>query len=121
MNTQNSKPWSVDLWSCHPDEDHDDSGCITGDDFETEAEAREVFNHPWPHFERAAKPHFVAYVTISGPARLERFTATRMNARYNPRRVAREAAESDREWQRETARQAGMAFGIEAFNEEMGW
>lgn len=39
------KPFSVNLWGSHPDQENDD--CWTGDEFATEAEARACFADPW--------------------------------------------------------------------------
>lgn len=116
MTTQNSKPWSVNLYESHPDMGNDD--CTTGADYANENEAREVFKRPWPEFARSARPHAIEYVELALNGRR---VALRKNPKHNPRRVAREAEASDREWRREIAMQAGMAFGVEAFNEEMGW
>jgi hypothetical protein len=92
--------YSVNEWLSHPDDDNDD--CITGQDFDTLAEALKAFEGG--SFDREA-----CFVEIDGPD-------------INRVRKVREPARVDRdEWRREIAREEGMLGGCGAYNEVMGY
>lgn len=116
------KPYSVTLWGSNPDEtDNDD--CWTGDDFATCEEAIaaycEVVMFPEDsQLARVCDRGGWEYVMIDGPDAHE---VTQNPDRVACRRRRQELAASDCEWRRERATQAGMAFGCDGYNDEMGW
>ena len=59
-----SKPFSVNLWGSHPDQENDD--CWTGDEFATEAEARACFADPWGVGGLCSKAS-TEYIELDGP------------------------------------------------------
>jgi hypothetical protein len=99
------RPYSVDYWGSHPDDDNDD--CWTGEDFATLEEARARFAAEVPTYYRSS----TAYVVLDGPGVHEE----RRNPGFKP------AREVDSEWRREMAMEAGMAFGCDAYNDAMGY
>lgn len=96
--------WAVTQWGSHPDEGNDD--CWTGEDFNTEAEARACV-------ERYLVNRSVQFVMLEGP-RDEREVTRNKSAK-----VVRD--DGDDEWRRENAMQAGMAFGCDGYNDAMGY
>jgi len=99
--------FSVNYWDTHPDLG-EDTHC-TGEDFPTLEEARAAFDNPnWKHGH---------YVELTGEGIYE----VKMRPGHDPKRAAREAAAEDLVWRREMAMEAGMTFGVEAYNEYMGW
>jgi hypothetical protein len=120
--TTSDKPYSVTLWGSNPDEtDNDD--CWTGDDYATRDEAiiayREVVMFPeQSQLAKVCGRGGWEHIMIDGPDAHE---VTRNPDRAACRRHRRELAQSDREWQRERAMEAGMLHGIEAYNDEMGY
>jgi hypothetical protein len=114
------KPYNVDLWGSNPDEtDNDD--CWTGESYATKEEAvaayREIVMRPEAPFGRAANANF-EFVVIDGP---DVHDVTANPDQPSQRRRRRERAREDREWKRERAMQAGMAFGVDGYNDEMGY
>ena len=116
----------VNLWGSHPDEGNDD--CDTGESFATIEEARRAYDDI-DGVLLARKPgHTVnplvyfagwSYAELTGPDGLQ-------EVKPNPdqravRARARENARFEREWQTERAMQAGMVFGCEGYNDEMGY
>jgi hypothetical protein len=93
-------PYSVLGFGSHPDNGNDD--CYTSDEFATLEEARTAY--------LAVPESEVAFVMLDGPDVNE----VRPNLRYRARRV-------DGEWGREHAMQAGMAFGVDGYNDAMGY
>ena len=116
------KPFTVTLWGSNPDEtDNDD--CWTGDDFATRDEAikayREVVMFPDDsQLARVCGRGGWEYVVIDGP---ETHEVTQNPDRAACRRHRREVERDEAEWKREAAMQAGMAFGVDGYNDEMGW
>lgn len=122
---QHTKPYSINLWSSHPDDNNDD--CNTGVDFDTREEAEKVFRSAEPikalaaivDAERAENgcPSFAVYynetpfIEIDGPDINE----------VRKLREPKKSRDDDGEWRRERAMQAGMGLGIDAYNEEMGY
>jgi hypothetical protein len=113
------KAYSVTLWGSHPDLVNDD--CWTGDDFDSHEEAlvcyRELTKRPWDHPLGKSCGHW-EFMMIDGPGVHEIIA--------NPdqktcQRKRRELAREDREWRREIANEAGMLYGIEAYNDAMGY
>jgi hypothetical protein len=108
-NTTTPKPFAVNLWCSHPDEKNDD--CQSGDEFDTLEEAEKAYAAP------VTDPH-AAFVELTGP---DSYRRVRRNPAYDAKAVARKRARDDAEWRNERAMQAGMALGVEAYNEEMGY
>lgn len=102
-------PYTVDHWCSHPDQNNDD--CQTGYDFPTLAKAEEAL-------EKGSQSYFVAFLELKGPDGLRKVVA---NPNYDAARVERENRQEDRDAQSEYAMQAGMAFGVEGYNDAMGW
>ena len=103
MNEHIHKPYTVNYWGSHPDQDNDD--CFTGADYATLAEAEAVLS-------AGSSDCSVQFIQLDGP---------NVNIVVgNPNYSARECALDD-SWQREQAMQAGMAFGCEGYNDAMGW
>jgi hypothetical protein len=116
-----SKPYTVDLWGSNPDEtDNDD--CWTGESFATREEAiaayQAVVMFPWDNEVLGKCSGGWEFVVIDGPD-VHEVTANPDQA--TQRRWRRENRASDGEWKREAAMQAGMAFGCDGYNDEMGW
>lgn len=113
--------YAVNLCTAHPDMDGFDH-CSTGSDFATEAEARAVFEAADPIRALAEAEDLycsvaefctyhrdISYVWLDGPG----VTGVR-KLREPPKR-------SSDHWKREAAMQAGMAFGCDGYNDEMGY
>lgn len=99
----------MNLWGSDPNEGNDD--CHTGQDFETREEAEVCFQKPWEAFDESYYGSCTHTVELDGPdVHLER-----QNPSFKP------SKDSDKNWRREQALEAGMAFGVEAYNEYMGW
>lgn len=105
------RPYSVNLWGSDPDADNDD--CHTGTDFATLEEARAVYLNPWSVFNRKRLDAATAVFEIEGPDVYE--------TRENPEYVVPERDTFDEDWAREIAMQAGMAFGVDGYNDTYGW
>jgi len=114
-------PYSVNLWGSNPDEtDNDD--CWTGEDFATRDEAiakyREVVMFPdRSDLVQCCGRGGWEYVVIDGPDVHE---VTRNPDRAAVKRHRRELALDDA-GRSERAMQAGMAFGCDGYNDEMGY
>lgn len=114
------RPYSVTLWGSNPDEtDNDD--CWVGEDFATRDEAiaayRAIVMFPTEGELVAACGHW-EFIMIDGPDAHE---VTAQPDRAASRRHRRELARDSAEWKRERATQAGMAFGCDGYNDEMGY
>ncbi len=95
------KPFLVLEFGSHPDNDADD--CWRGDGYSTREEAEAAFAGP------AVDPS-TRYVSIEGPG----VYRVRKNPDYVPE-------PADDCWRMEHAHQCGMAFGVQGFNDAMGW
>lgn len=107
------KLFSVCFWLTHPDNENDD--CMTGTDFATESEARDCMSNPENYF----KPSAIAdcpFIELDGPNVHEITERPGVAKRARRNRALDDAAERS-----ERAMQAGMAFGVDAYNEAMGW
>lgn len=120
-----AKPYSVDLWGSNPDEtDNDD--CWTGENFATLDEALACYRAlagSIGNFALADQLDKVTgydweFVVIDGP---DVHDVSPNPDQPRQRRHRRERQADDREWKREQAMQAGMAFGCDGYNDEMGW
>lgn len=107
------KAYGVCLWLTHPDDDNDD--CMTGEDFDTLEEARACMANLEGTFNMVYYSD-CAFVELSGPDVHE--VVERPGVL---RRARKNAAADDAEWKREQAMQAGMAFGCDGYNDEMGY
>ena len=128
VNATTDKPYTVNLWGSHPDENNDD--CYTGVDFATNEDACVAFmatahdadgsildGNTAPGQSRRAYYANWAYVEIDGPD----VYLVAKNPNYSAKRARQEDAESELVWKREAAMQAGMAFGCDGFNDEQGF
>lgn len=113
-------PYSVTLWGSNPDEtDNDD--CWTGEDFATRDEAiaayRAIVMFPTTGALVEGCGHW-EFVMLDGPDTHE---VTAQPDRAASRRHRREMARDAASWRQERAMQAGMAFGCDGYNDEMGY
>lgn len=120
-NATSERPYTVDLWGSDPDEtDNDD--CWTGESFATRQEAisayQAVVMFPWDNEVLGECSGGWEFVCIDGPDVHE---VTANPDQPTQRRHRRESARGDAEWKREAAMQAGMAFGCDGYNDEMGY
>lgn len=121
-----AKPaYSVTLWGSNPDEtDNDD--CWTGEDYLTRDEAIAVYRAVVMFPEAGLAQHMGRggweFVCIDGPD-VHEVTANpdQPSVRRHRKQMERERAREDRDWQNERAMQAGMAFGCDGYNDEMGY
>lgn len=128
MTGGDSKPFSVILCGRHPhDKDFDDAW--TGEDYATLAEARAVFDaaDPFVSFEQNRPVGYyrncTPYVWLLGPEDQVpggEEIRTMPDAQQILDRQKYEKA-FDREWAREQALEAGMAFGCDGYNDAMGY
>lgn len=111
------KPYSVNYWGSHPDEENDD--CHTGVDFDSLEEAIAAFKAKPSEVCSWMADHDPAFIEIDGidDADLPGLGIERV--RKNP--IHRKSKDDDSDWQHERAMQAGMAFGCQGYNEEMGF
>lgn len=118
MSDTDGKPYSVTVWGSNPDEtDNDD--CWTGADFATNEEACNAFmSTALGDFAKSvAHDDDFAFVMVDGPD----VHLVAANPRFDHKRAARQAAADANEWRREIAMQDGMAFGVDAYNDAMGY
>lgn len=102
--------YEVNLWGSHPREKQDD--CITGVVYDTLEQAMKTFCEPIREF---------ALRTLKYTAYIELKSDDYYCVRENPAFVPKVKEERDAEWDREIAMQAGMAHGVNAYNDAMGW
>lgn len=96
-----STSFTVDFWGSHPDDNNDD--CWYGFDFNTKEEALQKFNEQCTDMD-------VCCIEINGPDVYE----VRYNRNFRP-------STSDNLWRSEAAHQAGMVFGVQGYNDVMGY
>jgi len=111
MATTTEPPYSVTYWGSHPEAGNDD--CWYGDEYESRDEAEAAYAAPvrvGPH--QIPDPDTM-YVMLEGPD-VHRI-------RLNPEHRPTTTNDDDREWKREMAMQAGMEFGIDGYNDMMGY
>lgn len=110
-NRNGKAEYWVNFWGSDPDADNDD--CWYGNSYATRSEAQAAYDAPVQNarngYYRAAD---VMYVELDGPD----INVKRRNPAYRaPKRGQRD------DWQAERAMQAGMAFGCDGYNDEMGY
>lgn len=111
-----SLPYAVNLWGSKPGTTDD---CWSGADFATLGEARAAFEdlelHEFDGLFAVSPGTFMdtAWVELDGPDVHEE----RQNPHYKPS----QRSDWEAEWRQERAMQAGMAFGCQGYNDEMGW
>jgi hypothetical protein len=116
-----AKPYSVTLWGSNPDEtDNDD--CWTGDDYATREEAIAVYREAVMFPDDSQLAHVCGrggweYVLVDGPDVHE---LTQNPDQPSCRRRRAMAVDEGAE-RFERAMQAGMSFGCEGYNDEMGY
>ncbi len=117
MNDE-SKPFAVELWGSHPDDDNDD--CWTSVSFATLEEARNAAKSPetFP---------FPSYASSKGTAalRVVRDDGTddaieTFEVVMNPGFVPRHERDDDREWRNESQMQSAMGHGVQGWNDYEG-
>ena len=129
-NAQRSVSFSVNLWGSHPDAGNDD--CHTGREYVTREEAESALLALASHgvvpaeFARASATYHqdTAYVELCEEDKHGSETLVVLatpHAAKVERRQAREIEREEAEWKREQATQAGMAFGVEGYNDAMGY
>jgi len=104
-----NKPYSVNYFGSHPDENNDD--CWSGYDFATREEAEACF------LEEVTIPgcfDCTAWIVLDGPD----VHKERKNPDFKPSRD--DDRDFDDEWKREMATQAAMAFGVQGWNDYYG-
>ena len=116
-----SAPYSVTLWGSNPDvTDNDD--CWTGSDFATLSEALACYRAICMHPADGQLPKVCGYdwefVMLDGPDAHE-VTANPDQRSQRRRRIDADASAA--EWRREQAMQAGMTFGVDGYNNALGW
>jgi hypothetical protein len=100
--------YSVTLWGSDPEFENDD--CWTGEDFATLAEAEAAFTDPDSAFPSYRGDRDVVFIELDGPYA------------HKSRRLRPDRKSPTRDdWKREAAMQAGMAFGCDGYNDEMGY
>lgn len=105
---QNTTGYSVLLWGSHPDSDNDD--CHMGyDNVPTLGEAKAIAVDWYSH--RNLPGRDIAFSEIDGADYHEIIA----NPGHKPTR------DTDSGWRAERAMQAGMAFGCDGYNDEMGY
>ena len=120
-----AKPYSVNCWGSHPDNDEDD--CWTGDDFATLAEAEAAAASWEDHFPHSYSETTHVEITawtgnlVRGLFEHKRISVVKVKTDSEIRRMKRREAADDRQWQREIAMQAGMGMGVDAYNDAMDW
>jgi hypothetical protein len=117
-----AKPaYSVTLWGSNPDETSNDD-CWTGDEFLTRDEALACYRAVVMFPEDGLAEHMGRggweFVMVDGP---DVHDVTANPDQPSCRKRRREIAREDHEWHRERAMQAGMVFGCDGYNDEMGW
>ncbi len=105
------KNYTVCLYGSHPADENDD--CHTGERYATLDEARAVFENPWGTFNAASNCSCTMYFELDGPGVNE----LRKNPDYKPR----SRRDDDSDWKSEQAMQAGMAYGMDGYNDAMGY
>jgi hypothetical protein len=115
-----TKPFYVNLWGSHPDDDNDD--CWTGEEFDTLEEAQAAFARPetieCDYFQNTMHDRSTVFIEVGrhvGKNGVETLDVRRLRP-DSPKRK-----DNDDDWRREIANEAGMLHGVEAFNEVMGW
>jgi hypothetical protein len=117
-----NKPWSVNLHYEDPEKE-DSDGCATGEDFATEAEARQCISDflagkpcvfTLPHL--PGYYNDVPYIELDGPTCNEVVRRKKQIAK-----LQREEESYQRMAKSEIAMQAGMEGGIHAYNDAIGY
>lgn len=103
------KPYSVNLWTSHPEEGKDE--CSTGESFETLAEARACMVNLDATFDMVYYRN-TPFVELDGPDVHE--------VVERPGIVKRARREDRQDERSEHAMQMGMGLGVHAYNEAMG-
>lgn len=106
------KPYSVNLWETHPDNQNDD--CSTGESFQTLAEARACLANLDSVFNMAYYRN-TPFVELDGPDVYQ--VVERPGVAARKKRKDKDDGALERS---EHAMQQGMGLGIHAYNEAMG-
>lgn len=113
-NEDATKPYTISLWSDKPVET---DTCFVAEDFATEKEARMGLVDLSATFHGMRKSDLdVPYIMLDGPGLQEIITRPETVKRYE-----RERERHERECRNENAMQAGMVFGVQGYNDAMGY
>ena len=104
----------VTYWSAHPE---DEDACNTGFNFDNVEDAWKMFHDNDPRYTSGRRILHWRYVMIDG----EGVNSIRSNPIFNDPDVRRSHALDERAERSEFAMQAGMAYGVNAYNEAMGY
>lgn len=122
--SDNENKWSVNLHSADP-EDPESDACDTGHDFDTEEEARKCISDFLAGKPTVFDSHIAGYyrntpyIELDGPKGSDVYEVIRRQAQI--KRAQREDAEYRCLERSENAMQAGMAFGVQGYNDAMGY
>lgn len=108
--------YSVNLWGSHPDADNDD--CWTGQDYATEAEARQAFADPSALLDCSylSFGDDVAFIELCKGSDWD--SRERLAVKPNP--GFKPSADTDDAWRSEQRMQSAMAFGVQGWNDFEG-
>ena len=119
------KLWSVNLHYADP-EDPESDACATGEHFDTEEEARKCISDFLAGkptcFDVKGRPGYyrdVPYIELDGAKDSNVYEVIRRSAQI--KRLQREDEEYKRMERSENAMQCGMAFGVQGYNDAMGY
>lgn len=93
--------FSVNFWGSEPGTNDD---CWCGEDFDS-------FDDAVIEFNKECDDKDVAWIELDGPG----IYFSRKNPSF------KESKKDSSEWKREIAMQAGIVFGCDGYNDEMGW
>lgn len=99
----------VYLWGSRPEDQNDD--CHTGEEFDSLDKALDCYNNPWNYFKESYYSSCTQFIELDS----QTAHMIRQNPSYKP------SKDSNDDWKREQAMQAGMAFGCAGYNETMGY
>lgn len=104
---------SVLFWGSHPDKDNDD--CWTGRDFYSKEDAIAFYKRALDSKWCCNSTEYVEIDLSDEDLKAAGIQRLTKNPKFKP------SKDDDSDWKRESAMQAGMAFGCIAFNDVMGY
>lgn len=105
--------FGVNHWGSHPEAGNDD--CYSGEDFDNFEQA---INHFWTDPKDSSVSHIELFSYVGYDSEKGCDTVEPLAYRNNPNFMPKGTVDY---WRHEQAVQAGMLFGIEAYNSVMGW
>lgn len=111
--------FAVNIWGSHPEAENDD--WWSSREFSTKEEALECFNNPVEYFGMSDlySTEYIELCSLEPGDSNDHSLYETIELRINP--DFRPSHNDDSEWRRERAMQAGMAFGCDGYNDEMGY